>query len=347
MALKDLEIRRLSARQRPYKVADERGLFLLVQPSGAKLWKMKYRFHGYERKLGFGRYPEVSLSKARQRRDEARQMLADGLDPMTVKRQAEAEAKISAASTFKEVAEEYIERMVIEGRSGATVTKARWFLKLLERDIAHCPIGQITPHELLLFLRKVEARGHRETATRLRSFASRVCRYGIVILRGSSNPADVLRGSLATPKVRHHAAIIDPAEVGPLMRAIEDYAGQRETWIALKMAAHVFVRPGELRQAQWSEVMFDAAVWRIPAEKMKMKQPHAVPLSRQVMAMLRQLRSFGNPGDYLFPSIRSAKRPMSNGTLNAALRRIGYGNDEMTAHGFRAMASTLLNESGL
>ena len=347
MALKDLEIRRLSAKPKPYKVADERGLFLLVQPSGAKLWKMKYRFHGYERKLAFGRYPEISLSKARERRDEARQMLADGLDPLTVKRQAEAEAKISAATTFKEVAEEYIERMVVEGRSEATITKARWFLKLLDRDIAHRPISQITPHELLIFLRKVEARGHRETATRLRSFASRVFRYGIVTLRATTNPAEVLRGSLATPKVRHHAAIIEPAEVGALMRAIENYEGQRETWIALKMAAHVFARPGELRQAEWSEILFDAAVWRIPAERMKMKQPHAVPLSRQVLAMLRQLRSFGNPGDFLFPSIRSPKRPMSDGTLNAALRRIGYGNDEMTAHGFRAMASTLLNESGL
>ena len=185
MALKDLEIRCLSGKPKPYKVADERGLFLLVQPSGAKLWKMKYRIHGYERKLAFGRYPEVSLSKARERRDEARQMLADGLDPLTVKRQAEAEAKISAATTFKEVAEEYIDRMVVEGRSEATITKARWFLKLLDRDIAHRPISQITPHELLIFLRKVEARGHRETATRLRSFASRVFRFGIVTLRGS------------------------------------------------------------------------------------------------------------------------------------------------------------------
>lgn len=347
MALKDLEIRRLMAKQKPYKVADERGLFLQVQPSGTKLWKMKYRFHGYERKLAFGRYPDVSLGKARERRDEARQMLADGLDPVTVKRQAEVEAKMSAATIFKEVADEYIERMIVEGRSDATITKARWFLKLLDRDIAHRPIAQVTPHELLLFLRKVEARGHRETAIRLRSFASRVFRYGIVTLRGSSNPADVLKGSLATPRVRHHAAIIEPTEVGALLRAIEDYPGQRETWLALKMAAHAFVRPGELRQAQWSEIMFDAAVWRIPAERMKMSQPHAVPLSTQVMAMLRQLRSFGNPGDYLFPSIRSAKRPMSDGTLNAALRRIGYGNDEMTAHGFRAMASTLLNESGL
>jgi integrase len=347
MALKDLEIRRLSARPKPYKVADALGLFLLVQPSGAKLWKMKYRFHGHERKLAFGRYPEVSLSKARERRDEAREMLAEGIDPVTAKRQAEAEAKVSQATTFKEVAEEFIERMEIEGKSKATLTKARWFVRLLDRDIAHRPISQITPHEMLTFLRKIEARGHRETAVRLRAFASRVFRYGIVTLRATTNPADVLRGSLATPKVRHHAAIVDPAEVGALMRAIEDYPGQRESWIALRMIAHVFARPGELRKAEWSEILFDAAVWRISAEKMKIKQPHAIPLSTQVLAMLRHLRSFGNPGPYLFPSIRSAKAPMSDGTLNAALRRIGYGKDEMTSHGFRAMASTLLNESGL
>ncbi len=168
-----------------------------------------------------------------------------------------------------------------------------------------------------------------------------------VTLRCDANPADVLRGSLATPKVRHHAAVVDSAEVGALTRAIEDYPGPRETWIAVRMAAHVFSPPGELRHAQWSEILFDAALWRIPPEKMKKKQAYAMPLSTQVMAMLPQLRSFGNPGDYLFPSIRSPKRPMSDGTLNTALRRIGYGNDEMTAHGFRAVASTLLNESGL
>jgi integrase len=223
----------------------------------------------------------------------------------------------------------------------------RWFVRLLDREIAHRPISQITPHELLLTLRRIEARGHRETAVRLRSFVSRVFRYGIVTLRGSTNPADVLRGALATPKQKHHAAIVDPKGVGALMRAIEEYPGQRETWIALRMAAHVFGRPGEVRKAEWSEIMFDAAVWRIPAEKMKIKEPHAVPLSTQVLALLRQLRSFGNPGPYLFPSIRSAKAPMSDGTLNAALRRIGYGKEEMTSHGFRAMASTLLNESGL
>jgi integrase len=347
MALKDLEIRRLTSRPKPYKVADALGLFLLIQPSGAKLWRFKYRFHGREGKLTFGRYPDVSLAKARERRDEARQMLANGIDPAAAKREAEAIAKISQETTFKQIAEEFIERMKVEMRSEATLTKARWFVKLLDHDIAHRPISEITPYEMLRALRKVEARGHRETAIRLRSFASRVFRYAIVTLRATANPADVLRGSLATPNVRHHAAILDPAEVGALMRAIEEYPGQRETWIALRMSAHVFARPGEIRKAEWSEILFDAAVWRIPAEKMKMRQPHAVPLSTQVVAMLRQLRSFGNPGPYLFPSIRSAKAPMSDGTLNAALRRIGYDKDEMTSHGFRAMASTLLNESGL
>jgi integrase len=347
MALKDLEIRRLTARPKPYKVADALGLFLLIQPSGAKLWRFKYRFHGCERKLNIGRYPDISLKKARERRDEARQLLAEGIDPCNAKRQAEIEAKISQATTFKEVAEEFIGRLEIEGKSEPTLIKARWFVRLLHHDIAHRPISQITPQEMLVALRKIEARGHRETAVRLRSFASRVFRHGVVTLRTNTNPADVLRGAIANPKPRHHAAIVDRAEVGPLMRAIEDYSGQRETWIALRMIAHVFARPGELRKAEWSEIMFDAAVWRIPAEKMKIKQPHAVPLSEQVVAMLRQLRGFGNPGPYLFPSIRSAKEPMSDGTLNAALRRIGYGKDEMTSHGFRAMASTLLNESGL
>jgi len=243
MSLKDLEIRRLSARPKAYKVADALGLYLQVQPSGTKLWKMKYRFHGYERKLAFGRYPEVSLAKARQRRDEARQLLADGRDPLTEKRHAEAEAKLSQATTFKEIADEFIERMVLEGKSEPTLTKMRWFVRLLDRDIAHRPLSEITPHELLIFLRKIEARGHRETAVRLRAFANRVFRYGIVTMRGTSNPADVLRGALATPKPRHHAAIIDPKEVGALMRAIEDYPGKRETWIAIRMAANVFGRP--------------------------------------------------------------------------------------------------------
>ncbi len=347
MALKDADIRSLRPRESAYKVGDELGLFLLVLPSGSLLWKMKYRFRGAERKLSLGRYPEVSLRAAREKRDEARRTIASGSDPAALQRAAEIEAAINAATTFRQVAEEYIERMEVEGKAETTITKARWLLRLLDRDIAHRPIAEITPHELLLMLRKVEARGHRETAHRLRAFAGRVFRYAIVTMRAKSNPAELLRGALAAPKVRHHAAILEPKEVGALLRAIDTFNGQLETCIALELAPHVFVRPGELRKAEWTEFDLEASVWKIPGEKMKMDRPHAVPLSRQSLALIRKLRALSNPGRYLFPSIRTRERPMSDGTLNAALRRLGYDRDDMTTHGFRAMASTLLNESGL
>jgi len=347
MGLKDADIRSLLPRATAYKVADELGLFLLVLPSGSRSWRLKYRFHGAERKLSLGRYPEVSLKAAREKRDEARRTIAPGSDPVALRRAAEVEAALSAATTFRRVADEYIERMEVEGKAEPTIIKARWLLQLLDRDIAHRPIADITPHELLLMLRKVEARGHRETAHRLRAFAGRVFRYAIVTMRAQTNPAELLRGALATPKVRHHSAILEPKEVGGLLRAIDAFNGQLETCIALQLAPHVFVRPGELRKAEWAEFDLAAAVWKIPGEKMKMDRPHAVPLSRQSVALVRKLRALSNPGRFLFPSIRTGERPMSDGTLNAALRRLGYGHDEMTMHGFRAMASTLLNESGL
>ncbi len=327
-------------------MADGQGLFLLVQPSGARLWRLKYRFRGLEKKLSLGQYPEVSLKEARIRCEEARRQIRDGIDPLAEKQRARIEAALSRQTTFRGVADEYIEKMLVEDRAPATIKKARWFLKLLERDVAHRPIAEITPHELLAFLRKVEARGHRETAHRLRAFMSRVFRYAVVTMRAKANPADLLIGALATPKVRHHAALLEPHEVGGLLRAIHAFDGHEETRIALEMAAHVFVRPGELRTAQWDEFDLQARVWKIPAEKTKMRQLHAVPLSRQVLALIERVRALDNPSPYLFPSIRTPRRPMSDGTLNAALRRLGYSGDEMTSHGFRAMASTLLNESG-
>lgn len=213
--------------------------------------------------------------------------------------------------------------------------------------IGHRPVNEITPHELLAALRAIEARGHRETAHRLRSFASRVFRYAVVTLRAETNPADILRGALIAPRVTHYAAIVEPREVGKLLRAIEDYTGHLETRIALQLAPHLFVRPGELRYAEWSETNFAEAVWKIPGEKMKMGAPHAVPLSRQSLELFDVLRRLGRPGRFVFPAIHSVHRPMSENTINCALRRIGYSKEEMTAHGFRAMASTLLNESGL
>lgn len=347
MHLQDCNIVEVLPAAKPYKLADGKGLYLLVQPSGTKLWRHKYRFYGIERKQSLGRWPEISLEVARQKRDEARDMIADGHDPVAMKRQAELEARISAASTFKAIAEEYIEKMRLEGRKAATLAKARWLLRVIDTRIGHRPINEITPHELLAALRVIEARGHRETAHRLRAFAGRVFRYAVVTLRAQTNPADILRGALVAPRVTHRPAIIDPKEVGALLRAIEDYTGHLETRIALQLAPHVFVRPGELRHAEWTEIDFVAAVWKIPAEKMKMAAPHAVPLSRQALALFDVLRRLGRPSRYVFPAIHSIQRPMSDNTLNCALRRIGYAKEEMTAHGFRATASTLLNESGL
>jgi len=329
-----------------YKLADEKGLFLLVSPSGSKLWRLKYYFHKRERKLSLGRFPEISLQAARARRDEARRQLEEGIDPGAAQRRAKLAAELAANTTFSSVADEYISKMELEGKSPATLKKARWFRDLIRNDIGRYPIADILPQELLAALRKIERRGHRETANRARAFASRVFRYAIVTARATGNPADVLRGALIAPRVKHHAALLEPKDVGELLRAIDGYAGQPETVLALQLAPHLYVRPGELRKAEWAEIDLDAAVWKIPADKMKMKQPHVVPLSHQSIGYLKQLKRIGRESIYLFPSLTSSKRPMCENTLNAALRRMGYGREEMTSHGFRATASTLLNESG-
>lgn len=341
-----VQIRALKPAERPYKVADADGLYLLVQPSGALLWRFRYRCCGIERKLSLGSFPNVSLLQARRKRDEAKAELDDGIDPVEEKRQRRLKAELAAQTTFGLVAEEYIQKMEREGKSPATLKKARWFLELLA-GIEKRPIASVTPHELLDVLKRVERRGHHETALRLRSFAGRVFRYGFATLRTERNPADILRGALTVPRVKHHAAIVEPKKVGELLRAIDGYQGRPETLHALRIAPHVFLRPGELRQTKWSEIDFAEKVWRVPAERMKMKQPHTVPLSRQVLYLLQDLRSLAREGEFLFPALHTIKRPLSDNTLNVALRRLGFEHDEMTSHGFRAMASTLLNESGL
>ena len=344
--LTTVQIRALKPQARPYKVPDSAGLFLLVQPTGALLWRFRYKVFGVERKLSLGTFPEVSLQQARRLRDHARADVEEGGDPVAEKRQKRLQAELAAKTTFELVATEYIQKMEREGRSPATIKKARWFLELLG-GIAKRPIASITPHELLDVLKRVERRGHHETAVRLRAFAGRIFRYGFATLRTEKNPADILRGALTVPQVRHHAAIVEPKKVGELLRAIEDYNGRPETLYALRLAPHVFLRPGELRQAKWSEIDFADKVWRVPAERMKMKQPHAVPLSRQVLFILQDLRSLARSSDFLFPSLHTTLRPISENTMNVALRRLGFEHDEMTSHGFRALASTLLNESGL
>jgi integrase len=346
MALSDIAIRAAKPGPKPIKLSDERGLFLLVQPSGGKLWRLKYRVAGKEKKLSLGCYPDVPLKEARERAGEARKLLAAGTDPSEKKRNDRLEATLKAAITFKAVADEYIAKSEREGRAAVTVGKARWLLSLLEPTLGSRPVDEISPAELLAALRKVEARGHLETARRMRSLASRVFRYAVSTTRASADPAMALRGALTAPVATHHAAILDPKGVGALMRAIDGYVGQPMTKFALQLAPHVFVRPGELRQAEWSEIDFNAKVWKITAAKMKMREPHVVPLSQQALAILKAVEALTGHHRYVFSSLYPGTRPMSENTLNVALRRLGYTGDEMTAHGFRAMASTLLNESG-
>jgi integrase len=348
MALNDTVIKAAKPRQTNRKLADEKGLYLLVTPAGGKLWKVKFRHLGKEKKLSLGAYPDVSLAKARKLRDTAREQLAEGQDPALERRKAKFTAKLGAGVTFASVAKEYIDsKMVGDGRAKATISKARWFLEQLEPAIGTMPLADVDPQMLLAALKRLEAKGRHETAKKCRSFASRVFRYGVATGRCKSDPAQLLQGALITPKARHYAAILEPAKLGQLLRAIDGFSGSPVTMAALRIAPHVFVRPGELRHAEWSEFDLKQGIWNIPAGKMKARRPHAVPLSNQVRNMLKELRALTGRGKYVFPSAHGASRPMSENTLNASFRRMGFEKDEVTAHGLRATASTLLNESGL
>jgi integrase len=346
MALTATAVRNAKSRSKPYKLGDSLGLFLLVQPSGGKLWRVKYRIDGREKKLGLGTYPEVSLAAARKRRDEAREQLAAGKDPSREKQQAKYRAQVEAANTFGEIAQELIEKRLREGMSSATATRSRYYISRMGPAFVRLPISSITPPEILGVLRRIEAKGNYETARRVLQLAGRVFRYAVATARLRSDPSRDLRGALTAPTPKHYGAITDAKRAGELLRAIDGYDGQVLTKLAMQLAPQVFVRPGELRHAEWEDVDLDGTLWTIPAEKMKMRKAHRVPLSSQSVGILRLAHAITGPSGYVFPSIRSAARPMSENTINAGLRRLGFSGDEMTAHGFRAMASTLLNESG-
>lgn len=346
MALTDTAIRSAKSRARDYKLADGGGLYLLVTAAGGRLWRLKYRVDGVERKLSLGRYPAVSLSDARKARDAARASIGAGADPAAAKRRERIARKLSAATTFGAVALDYIEKAEREGRAPATITKLRWAREWLQPALGHRPIDQVEPQEVLSVLKKQEANGNLETAKRTRAFASRVFRYAVVTARAKNDPAALLIGAVAAPRSRHLAAILDPKRSGELLRAIDGYTGLPTTRLALALSPHVFLRPGELRQAEWSEIDLEAAVWRIPAARMKKRREHVVPLSRQSITILTAAQALSGGKKYVFPALGKPNKPMSENTATAALRRMGFGADEMTAHGFRAMASTLLNESG-
>ena len=345
MAMKDLELRRLKPRDRVYKVGDEHGLYIEVHPNGSKLWRLKYRHLGRDTRISFGCYPEVGLAEARRKRDEARQKLRDGVDPAAERKREKLLALYNAANTFGAVAKEYIEKMVAEGRAETTTTKATWLLEQLA-PIARNAIADLKPVEVLAALKRIEAKGKHETARRCRSFASRVFRYGVATGRGETDPTSVLRGALVTPKVQHHGAVLNPEAVGEMLRAVDAYSGHLITRLALQISPHVMARPGELRQALWPEFDLEKAVWKIPPERMKMRRPHAIPLSQQVVTYLAELNELTGPDGFVFPAFHTSRRPLSENTINQAFRRMGYAVGEITAHGLRTTASTLLNESG-
>lgn len=346
MALTDVAIRALKPADKVQKISDGEGLQLWVMPVGSKLWRYAYRYNGEQKTLALGAYPEITLAEARKKRDEARALLVSGIDPGQQRKLDKITKAISDAATFGAVAEEYLTKKEREGLAASTLKRLRSQLRYVNADLGKRPIADITAPEVLAPLQKIDAKGTHETATRTKELCGAIFRFGMATGRRTDDPTQALHGALTNHRVKHRAAILEPVAFGALLRAIEDSDVQPTTKAALKLLALVFPRPGELRNAEWSEFDFEKAVWVIPAGRMKMRREHQIPLSHQALEILKELRVITGNGKLLFPGNRSVQRPISENTLNAALRRMGYDKDEVTAHGFRGTASTLLNESG-
>ncbi|MDD4913347.1 MAG: tyrosine-type recombinase/integrase [Sideroxydans sp.] len=345
--LTELAVKKAKPEAKPYKMTDGAGLYLLVEPKGSKYWRMFYRFAGKQKTLAIGVYPDVGLADARGRRDEARKLLANNVDPGMAKRARKAAIIVQAESSFEAVACEWFKRHSPnwkENHSSKIIAR-------LEKDIfpwiGARPIAEITGPTLLVAIRRIESRGALETAHRALANCGQVFRYAVATGRAERDPTGDLRGALPpVRKDRHFAAITDPKKVGELMRDIDGYQGSYIVKSAFKLSPLLFVRPGELRRMEWGELDFDKAVWIIPAEKMKMGITHIVPLAKQAVEVLREIQPLTGNGKYVFHGERDHDRPMSDNAIRSALRRMGWANDEMTPHGFRAMASTILDNMG-
>jgi integrase len=336
------EVHNAKPRAEPYKLADERGMYLLVKPNGSRWWRFDYRRPLTRKRntLSLGTYPDVSLKNARAKRDEARAMVAEGIDPGEQRKAA----AIAGADTFEAVAREWFEKFSTHWAA----SHADKVLRRLERDvfpwIGGRPIAKLDAPTILATLRRIESRGAVETAHRALQNCGQVFRYAVATGRAPGDVTRDLRGSLTPWKPGHFASITDPDEVGALLRAIDGFTGMYQVAAALKLAPLVFVRPGELRHAEWTEIDLDAAEWNIPAHKMKMGEPHLVPLSTQAVAILQNLQPLSGGGRYVFPGARDRKKPLSDMAMNAAFKRMGFDGQTFTAHGFRAMARTILDE---
>lgn len=346
MKLTDTFIRSLKATGKIQKITDGNGLYLHVNKKGDKFWRIRYSFNGKRNAVSLGQYPYISLAEARKQLIEVKEQLAKGINPSAHKKAIKTAQDIKDTNSFE-----------IKAREWHAVNKNKWteghakrIMLNLEKDIfpfiGNMPIEDITTPLLLSAVRKIEARGSNETAHRILQNCRRIFSYAISTGCAERNIANDIKWALAPVKKSHHAAIIEPKAAGQLLRDIDEYTGDITTRLGLRIIPYVFVRQGELRMAKWDEFNFDTEEWHIPAERMKMRQPHIVPLSRQVIEMLRELRQYTGSRDYLFPSYCSKNRCMSNMALLSALRRMGYSKDEMTIHGFRSMASTMLNGKG-
>ncbi|MCY1226184.1 Prophage integrase IntA [compost metagenome] len=346
MALTDTFVRQVKATEKAIgdKYADGGGMYLLVKAAG-KYWRMDYSFSGKRKTLALGTYPEISLAKARERRAAARTLLAEGVDPSAAKREEKKARADAAANTFEAVAREWLAKTAAKRADGTQLKVKTWLEKDVFPFIGKMPMSTIGPRDILeRVVRKLEARGAIDTAHRVKQLCGQVFRFAVVSGLAERDVTADLSEALASKSSRHFAAITEPKRVGDLIRSIHAYSGHPSTVAALKLSPLVFVRPGELRTAEWAEIDLDAAEWRIAGAKMKMKVDHIVPLATQAVEILRNLHPITGHGRYVFPSIRTGERPMSENTINAALRGMGYSAEVHTAHGFRATARTIMDE---
>jgi integrase len=346
MGLTSLAVQNAKPNEKSYKLSDGSGLSLLVQPNGSKLWRFRYHFAGKENMLALGSFPEVSLASARGKRDDARKLIGEGKDPSQQKKLDRIVAATAANNTFGAIADEHLMALKENGAAEATLNKVRWLLLDLASPLTKRPIAEVKPAEILLILKRLEKSGRRETARRLRGVIGKVCRLAVATLRASTDPTYALQGALLAPVVHHRPAITDEKQLGALMASIDEYDGWPTLKSALLYLALTMARPGEVRYLRRNEIIWPKATWRIPAERMKMRRPHDIPLSGQALAILRDIWDASEGDALVFPSIRSTRKPLSENAMNSALRRMGYSKEEMCAHGFRSSASTILNERG-
>ncbi|TAZ59941.1 DUF4102 domain-containing protein [Rhizobium leguminosarum] len=345
MPLTDVQIRNVKIDGKPRKLTDANGLYLYVSAAGGKSWRLDYNFFGKRKTLTLGSYPALTLAEARSQRDEAKRKLANGLDPSLAKKRQQLEAKAAAGNTFGLMADEFIEKLRRDKRAGPTVAKNTWMLKVLAAKLAPYPITQITAKDVLAVLTGIEKSGRIESALATRSTIGRVFRYAIATARAETDPTSALRGALQRHVPTSHPALTTRSAIGGIMRAIYGYEGWPSLVAALKIQALCFARPGETRSMEWSELDLRGTIWTIPAAKAKMRREHHVPLSRQAVQIIEQMKDLFGEGQYVFPSMMSGKKLLSENSMNSALRRMGVGEDEHTAHGFRSSASSILNES--